>query len=373
MNKIRIVHFISSLKVGGAESLLHDLIQGLGFDRYDHHVVYIHPGPHVQRIAALGIPTYQVQGLVCLYDPVFFWRLWLRIKDIKPDLIHSFLWAANFAGRLVAYLLHTPIVCSVPLGVDLDGRIRNLLDRYTYKAATRVIAISNEVAKTITSLHKVDPSRIAIVPNGIDAQAVVARAQHNVRSRADLGLLPEHVVFGSVGRFIPRKNYSWLIERFAHLYQQLPQVRLVIVGLGPEEEALRHQITNSGLDGVVQLVVGQLAYGYFPLFDVFVLASDREGISTALLEAMSFKLPCIVTSLEPVHEVIVSGVSGCVVPAGDNQTFVKTALALGTRRELRQEMGLNAYQEVKTRFSLVAMADSYHRIFSHMMSVQKIN
>src|SRR5579859_5390998 len=98
----KVVHLISSLKIGGAESLLYDLIVGLGNQDYEHHVIYFHHGPHVARLEQLGVSTYQVRGIITLYDPIFFWRLARLIKKLKPDVIHSALWAANFAGRIIA-------------------------------------------------------------------------------------------------------------------------------------------------------------------------------------------------------------------------------------------------------------------------------
>ena len=96
MKKKVLVHVISNLGVGGAETVLYHLLRRLSSDEFDHKVVYFYEGPYVEKIKQLQIPVYQVKGIVCAYDPLFCMRFFGLIKRLRPDCLHTVLWAANF-------------------------------------------------------------------------------------------------------------------------------------------------------------------------------------------------------------------------------------------------------------------------------------
>ena len=105
------------------------------------------------------------------------------------------------------------------------------------------------------------------------------------------------LLIGSVGRFIASKRYDLLIETLAELKKEAnaSSIHLVLVGHGIEEQKLRQQTKKLGLETHVHFIHDFPAYSYYPLFDCFALPSVREGLSMALLEAMSCGLPSIVT------------------------------------------------------------------------------
>lgn len=362
MHKKKIVHLISSLKIGGAESLLYDLIIGLGNEDYEHYVVYFHDGPNAQRLRDIGISLHHVQGLVCLYDPWFVSRLYTTIKTINPDLIHSALWAANFLGKFIARMLHIPIVCAVHLGVDLDGVIRNALDRINFNWATHVIAVSDGVEKSIRNKQWLHPEDVTVIPNGIDVDAIVQRTRQLLVTREDIGLSEEHFVIGSVGRFIPRKNYSLLVKSFAQVYKHNNAARLVLVGLGPQEQLLRALAEELRIAHAVIFVVGKSAYSYYPLFDCFVLSSEQEGLSIALLEAMSCALPCIVTASDQLHEVIEHNITGFLVDL-DEYSLTQQLITCVDNKMLCLHIGNEGQKMLKDKFNLISMIHAYRNVF----------
>ena len=106
MQKIKLLHITSSLKMGGAEAVLCDLISSMDPNTFEHCVIYIHDGMHRECLIKLGVPHYQLQGAISLFDPIFFINLMHLIKKINPDLIHSMLWAGNIArqnGREISW------------------------------------------------------------------------------------------------------------------------------------------------------------------------------------------------------------------------------------------------------------------------------
>lgn len=367
MKKTKIVHLISSLKIGGAESLLPDLIEGLGFEQFEHEVFYFHAGPNVKRLELLSVPVQQIQGLFFLYDPVFFWRLWRAIWVSKPTVMHCALWAANLFGRCIGYLQKIPVVCVVHLGVDLDGALRNFLDRFTFRLSTRVVAVSNVVADSIhTKKGWISPDAVTTILNGIDADAIVTRAQQNSKKREEIGLPDDAIVIGCVGRFVERKNISLLLHSFADLSIRYPKLYVVLVGTGPQEEMLRSLADTLGIRERTIFVIGQSAYGYYPLFDIFVLCSRQEGLSIALLEAMSCGLPCIITTENEKHELIMSQRNGVIVKSGDQKALTVALEKMATEVNLRAVLGANARACVDKEFRLDRMIDAYRNVFKSL-------
>lgn len=367
--KKNIVHIITSLKIGGAETLLVDFLENSSSQQAHHSVVFFHDGPNRQRLMQMGIPCYHIKGLFSMYDPLFFLRLYRTIKHLKPDCIHTWLWSANVAGRIINLALRLPLLNSFHLGVDLDGPLRNSIDRSTHHIPDRMIAVSHGVAATLIQKFKLTkPERLKVIKNGIDAHSIEQKCSKMAISRERLNLTQDHYVIGSVGRWIARKNYIFLLEVFAQLYTCNPMMRLVLLGKGEEKNALHNKAIQLGMDDKVIFIEGQPAFGYYPLFDCFIQTSFKEGVSIALLEAMSCSLPCIVTEPLGVHEVIRTGFNGIIVPSY-NHTDVCTAIEeLAHNKEMANNVGKNAYKTLIHEFGLTPMVDAYHQEYNQIIN-----
>ncbi len=361
--KMLIVHLITSLKMGGAESLLCDFLASVDREKYDVTVIYFHEGPNVERLRQLKIPLFPIKGALCLYDPIFFFRLYTCIKTLKPSLLHTWLWSANIAGRIIGKLLGIPVLNSFHNNVDQDGMMRGMLDRYSQWMATELVAVSNGVASSLVEHHNVPIGTITTIKNGVPAQGIKERGMLCVKSRESLGLEENHFVIGSVGRFVALKNYGLLLEAFALLARESEHARLVLLGSGPEEQHLRALASRLGVAHKIIFIIGQQSYGYYPLFDCFALSSYKEGISVALLEAMSFSLPCVSTHEKMTHEVIQQGVNGLLVPSGDAKALKDALKSLMFDRQNALLLGKNAYKTVKNDLSLEAMKNGYENIY----------
>jgi len=364
---MRLVYLTSSLNVGGAEALLVELVDRLRKKGFEQHVVYFHGGPHVKRIQNLGIPTYHVKGLVCLYDPLFFLRLFFLIRRLKPDCLHTLLWAANFAGRLISGILKIPVVAALHNNIDQNGWIRMWLDRFTtYKACT-LITVSEGVKQSLLQCFPaIHLPSIKVITNGIDARRIEKDGLQFSKKRTDLGYSDKHFIIGSVGRFVPLKNYPLLIEQLAQVVDDFPHVRFILIGVGSQEEYLKKKIKELGIEKVVRIIVNKRALAYYPLFDCFVQPSFKEGVSIALLEAMSFRLPCVVGNHISEHAVIQSELNGLIVTPG--QSFALALRLLIEQPVLRQSLGNQARVTVQERFSLDMMVTAYAKIFGGFLN-----
>jgi len=360
---LKLVHLTTSLKIGGAETLLVDLVDQLRNYNFEQKVISFYEGPHAERIRQLGVEVYHVKGLFCRYDPLFFLRLFIILARLKPDCLHSLLWSANFIGRLIAHLLGIPIVCALHNNNDQNGKFRTCLDRLTVSSSDRFVAVSEEVKNSaLRYIPSIRSSSVKIITNGIDALGCRDKAVQLKISRPALKLSSHHFVVGSVGRLVSLKNYSLLIDQLTSVVEHYSHVRFVLVGTGPEEEILREKIRQNNLNNNVIMIINQPALPYYLLFDCFILPSYKEGISMALLEAMSIGLPCIVGNHSPEHSVIKSGRNGLVVtPDG---SFAEALISVIREEKLRLLLSKGAKETVEGRFSFNNMVKAYASVFS---------
>lgn len=371
MQKNKIVHIISSLKIGGAESWLYDLVRSL--NSFEHHVIYFYDGPNVERIKKLGIGTYQIKGLFFKYDPVFFLRCFLLIRKLNPDIIHSSLWSANIIGRIIAWLLKIPNICVLHLAKNFESSAKNeifrtFLDRITISIPDKLVAVSKSMADELQKTHKWIPAnKLSIIKNGIDVSYIINEGLMSNKKRSDFALTDKNFVIGNVGRLVTRKKQEMLMEAFALIHNKFPEMRLMLIGRGPMELLLKAKANNLNISDKVIFSWDNQAFGYYNLFDCFVLPSDQEGLSIALLEAMSFGLPCIVASTENSHEVISSGENGFIIKSNDKNELAQVLEFLYKNKGLREKIGLEARNIVKNDFSLDNMVKKYDNIFNDLL------
>ncbi len=367
---MKLVHIISSLEVGGAQAVLYDLVVHLKKRGHEQTIIYMHDGPYRERFQTIAIPLKQVTGIISVFDPICLLRLIILLRQLRPACVHTVLWAANWFCRLAARLLSISCVTSLHNNYDQNGTMRILLDQVMPYRSCALVAVSDEVKRSFNNAHATI-SNITVIPNGIDVIAISDRAHAQQKIREQLNLSPDDFVIGTVGRFHPVKRYPLLFDAFSLVHTQYPQTRLVVIGEGVQEQFLRVYAKSCNIDPFVRWVVGQPAYGYYRLFDCFVLASEKEGISIALLEAMSLGILPIVTYHNTQHPVITHGHNGYVAKSANATQFALSIGACITNNQYSTKMRQYAQQTVRERFAVRAMIAAYNRLFHVHTDIKK--
>jgi glycosyltransferase involved in cell wall biosynthesis len=299
------------LGLGGTERLIAGTVHHLDPSRYRAEVAYLLPWKDalVDDIRRDGV---NVECLDARRAGSVAWigRLRRLVRDHDIAIVHTHMpqpaVAARMAfGRSGPALVHTEH--------NLWPRYRPLTrwaNRATYRRNRAVIAVSSGVAASIRSGVHVD-----VVRHGVDVAP--RRPVDATAARARLGLGRGPIV-GTVGNMTPKKDHETLLRAISLVRADVPDVRLVIIGTGPLDDALRRQVAGLGL-GTAVVLAGSRADvpDLLPAFDVFALSSRFEGLPIALLEAMSTGLPCVATTVGGIPEVVTDDVDGVLVPAGD--------------------------------------------------------
>lgn len=217
--------------------------------------------------------------------------------------------------------------------------------------------------------------RIHMIPNGVPVMPVVTKAARR-EARAALGQiqrgleLPEDAPLAVyTGRLHEGKGLSHLVAAWPCVLEQHPQARLWLVGEGPHEGALAGQINALGLQGKVVLA-GSFddVEDVLQAADVFVHPSLEEGMSLALLEAMSLGLPLVATDIPGNRVLVADGVHGRLVPPADPAKLAEAVISVFSHRQCAARWGEQARQRVAAEYSLDRMVDRHLELFGRILA-----
>lgn len=362
---------IPTLDQSGAEKQLTLLATGLPRDRFDVRVVALtRGGPYAEELARHGVPL-SVLGKRWKFDPFCLSKLSRIIRDWRPDLIHGWLFAGNAYSRLVAGGRGQPPVIVSERCVDSWKSGWQLqLDRWQISRTARLVGNSHSVADFYRQ-QQFPADRIRVVPNGIELPAPASDlpTADRDRRRAELcGLPPGAKVVGFVGRLARQKRVSDLIWAMLLLESLRDDVHMVLVGDGPERESLERYTRDLNLESRIHFLGHRREIpAILPLLDLFCLASDFEGMSNSVMEAMAVGLPVVASDIPPNRELVIEGQTGHLVPVGDRAQFARTALPLLENPGLAAQMGAAGRDRMAREFGVAHMIDGYAEIYQEVL------
>jgi sugar transferase (PEP-CTERM/EpsH1 system associated) len=366
MSRIRIIHVIDSLGTGGAEEGVRKLLSGLDAAIFEQIVCTVVPplassAKAAIRVVSVGRPDVGRQLLVG--------RLRRLFRAERPHIVHSRNWGA-IEAVIGARLASVPAVVHSEHGLESSTYRRqpwrrNLIRRGCYLCATKVFAVSQELRTYYARNLRINESRLDVIPNGVDTERFRRNHQMRFEIRQKLGVSLDTLVIGTVGRLDPIKDHRSLFQAADLLLAEGVPINLVIVGDGPERKALEADIKSrealakrTHFIGNTSEIVSQLSG-----FDLFVLPSLAEGMSNALLEAMSAGLACVATRVGGNPELIEDRVSGLLFEAGNAKELAGHLHALALNVQRRRELGEQARIRMESSFSLNKMLNNYAQMY----------
>jgi len=259
---------------------------------------------------------------------------WQLIKLARQaDVVQCTMWDPSLWGRLAAMIARKPVIVadhstdrSIQVsrgGTSRAGLIElhnRLLDPITY--ATVACASPQ---RAILRAEGVADEKIVYIPNGVPLAAIGAEAAA-APGRAELGLPAEGPLAMQVGVFRAEKNQMGGLEAFAKVRERVPDAQLAFVGFGPLQEAVEARAAEIGADWAHFLGLRTDVPALLRHADLMLLPSISDAMPMVLLEAMSLGVPVLATDVGDIRATL--GDAGSIVPAGDEDAFVRAAVAL---------------------------------------------
>lgn len=363
--RIRVVHVIMSMNYGGMERMLASLIRRTDPDRFEMHLIVLQ---FLGRFAEGLEPYASLHVAPPMGRASMLWPgpLIALLKRLRPDVVHAHSgvwWKTMLASRLSG----VPAVVYTEHGrPDPDPQPGRSIDRLASRWTDRVVAVSDVLRRQMIDSVRVDPSRLVVIPNGIElSEAVDTTAGSSIR--AELHIPPGTPIIGSVGRLEHIKGYDVLLEAFGRLvsgWSGPSRPALVVVGEGTLRPSLERRARELGVNADLHLLgwrddVARFLAG----FDLFSLASRSEGTSISLLEAMAAGLCPVVTDVGGNPAVLGKDLAHRLVTASDPAALAAAWQAALTDPESRARDARVAAARVREAYSLDGMVRAYQELY----------
>jgi len=335
-------------QAGGAQVHVRDLVQGLR-DRIDFHVVVGDEGFLSQQLRALGAPVHIVPALQREIDPradrAALGAIRKLVRSLRPHLVHTHSSKAGLLGRLAARLegvpaIHTAHAWSFSDGLSWRRKALAVPIEALVGRLTRRFVVVSEADRDVGTRWHVAPDRsVRVVHNGV--------SDVPQRARPDRDGVPIAIM---VARLAAPKDHLLLLHAMAGL--DLPW-RLRLVGDGPQRHRIEAAVAALGLADRVRLVGDSDAVPkLLASSHVAVLVSRQEGFPLVVLEAMRAGLPVIASNVGGVAEAVQDGVTGLLVPQGDEAALRVALGRLCGNPALRQSMGEAGRRAYEAHFTV---------------------
>jgi glycosyltransferase involved in cell wall biosynthesis len=378
--KIKVVHIITLLELGGAQQTVLTLLKKLDRDQFSP-VLFCGRGGILDASAIeTGIPVRFIPGLgrairpwwdcVALVNLIRFLRL------ERPALVHTHSSKAGVLGRLAAWLAGVPIIVHTVHGFGFNP-VQKYWVRGLFVLIERALARITSVFVFVSRANRKEahvrgigsPDRYRLI------RAAVPLGDYQAPSRAggeitDLPLNPQDRVVTTIGPFKPQKNLLDFIRAAAIVGVLHPDVRFLMIGDGRGRGELEMEILNRNLAHRVILAGWrQDIPALLARSEIFCMTSLWEGLPMALVEAMAVGLPCVVNGVDGCRDVIEDGINGFLTPPGDPSATAERLDQLLKNPTLGKEMGDRARATLGQEFDTTTMVLEHEKLYSALTSL----
>ena len=371
--KIVIALVISELGLGGAERQVVEIANQLDRAKFDVHVVSL--SDHVPLRHNLKVPdaNFHVLRKNMKYDLSIPFRLARLFNRIDCTICHAFLFGAEVATSVAAFLAGTPVRIMSERNADYKlGPVKTVAKRISLRSADFCIANSRRGAIFNRDLFGQPSTEYKVVYNGVNVREFFPQGRG--RMRATLGLGPDKFVVGMVANFKEQKNHQMALEVLGDVAKQRKDVVFVFVG---EERYVDFGRADSYAQEMLQKFdiyveagrckfVGKLTNvsDFYSACDVTILTSNHEGFPNVVLESMACGTPVVVTDVSDNRFLVRQGVDGFVVPINDYGQMAKKLIDLYDQPFLVESLARNARERVTKRFSSELMSSKLAEIYT---------
>lgn len=324
----------------------------------------------IEGMKVYRLPAFSVTNLIgaqLTLSPIALFGVHRIVKNVRPDIVHAhnLYFQLTMVAPFIRSLTHVPLVTTLHLPKMTYNRflLDSLIDIYQdvvgdliIRSSDRLIAVSQFVMNHAIADLNVPPSKIALIPNGVDTVSYSLGDQK-----------PSNPVVTYIGRLIGNKGPQYLVEAGLDILKNHPDTDIYIIGDGPLKERLVQRVASLKLEDRIH-ILGSIP-DILPILrmtTVFVRPSLTEGMSLAVLEAMTYGLPVVASNVGGNAEVVENGVNGYLVPPADAKALAEVVGSLLDNRELASAMGENARKTVQKLYDWERIAEQTLELYTSL-------
>jgi len=376
MPQVRVLHVITELDTGGAETMMAQVVTGGDRHRFHHAVVSLTTvGPVGAELLDNGVEVFALGMDRRLPNPFRSLALRRLIGEMRPDVIKTWLYHANLVTSLVAPR-RIPIVWgvhSISLGDDFLGLRTRIVARACgplSKWSPRRIVYDSHASAAAHQAIGYDATKAVVIPNGFDTNVFKPDPAAARALRGELGIADDVPLVGMVARFHPAKDHRTFLEAAALLRRDFPRIAFVLcggMGITAENRVLTQWIDDLALGDVVHLLGRRENLpDFMAALDVGMASSMTESFPLVVGELMAAGTPCVVTDVGDMR--FLAGDVAIIVPPRDPRALADgCATLLRAPAEERRRRGLAGRERIMARFSLNETMAPYERLFETVL------
>ena len=378
-NKIKILHVITHLPIGGAQDNTLYTVELLDKEKYDISLCCNLDGELVERAKKIeAVKLFDIPFLCREVSPYRDIRAFLSLYKLfkKEDftIIHTHSSKAGLLARLAAVLNKTPIVIHTIHGFAFNDFMnifkKNFfiyLEKLLAKWTDVLITVSNLNKKKIIDLNIAQENKIKNIYSGIDLSLFTNKKNDDFRK--ELNLQNNHLLLGSVGRLSDQKDPITMIEAFGIISKPFPNAHLALVGDGELKCKILEKIDKLKLNGKVHLIGNKNnPWSVYHSMDLFIMSSIYEGLGRSITEALSCGVPVVCTDVEGVPEIVRDNITGILVPPKDANKLADGIIRTLNDMETAKKMAEEGRRFVKDNFDVNKMVNDIDSLYNTLTS-----
>jgi sugar transferase (PEP-CTERM/EpsH1 system associated) len=368
--KIKILHVVLSMETGGLENGIVNLVNHADSNKFCVDVLCLRErGELADRIV-------NPDSLVIFDDNKNYSiltaikKIYYACKSRQYDIVHSHGFTTMLASLVAGRLANVANIMNGEHGtLYYSSKKHRLIQRYLFSRMRINLTVSEQLKCEIIQRFNLKHDNFRPIINGVDTNKFITDSQSNSRLRNKLGLSPDDIIIGSVGRLVEVKNYKSLVNAFIRLSESHSNVHLVIAGDGPERINLEEQVSNNNVSSRVHFLgrrddIPQI----MNLLDIFVLPSFSEGLSNTLLEAMSCGTPVVASDVGGNNEIIIEGSTGFLYKSDNVDDLFTILHSLSGQKDKIRRLSKQSREHILANYSLSSMVENYEATYMELLT-----
>jgi len=386
-NKIKICH-VAAVDIT-VKLLLLPQLKFLVKEGYQIFSVYS-PGRWKDAIESEGIKVKNIKitrKITPVSDLISLIRLFLYFKKEKFDVVHTHTPKPALIGQIAARLAGVPVIINTVHGLyfqknssSLKRKFYILIEKIGAKFSTLIFSQNKEDIQTMVQEKIADSEKIKYLGNGVDTERFnpLKFSEEFIKNKKiELGIKEKFKVIGTIGRLVKEKGYLELFLAFKKVLEKFPETLLLVIGpkdlekkdaFLPEAVIKEYGIQNNVLFLGERFDTEEL----YPLMDIFVLASHREGFPRTIIEAMASGRAVVATNIRGCRDAVEDNLTGKLVPVKNSDELAKTLVYFLENSAQVQKMGEVGRKKAEKEFDERLVFDRIKEGYKNTISSRKV-
>jgi len=372
--KIKILHIQETINSGGVERIRFILAKYLDKTKYEQKIICTFAGGSiVDDIEREGVEIIPIGRFKGIFDFKQYRKVLKIINNYKPDIIHGAVFEGVTMACVCGFIKKVPVIIAEETS-DPQNRSKkaNFLLRLLCLSADKVVAISVGTEEYLKKTAKIPLKKIHLINNGVEYPRYVTEEEIEFNNRK-WGIKPGDIVIGSIGRlYDDHKKFTDIIKAIS-LLKNHSNIKLLIVGDGPDREMITQTAKDNGiLDRIILAGYQDDVSLYYQLMDIYCIASQREGFGLVAAEAMLNKLPVIATCVGGLKFMVEDSVTGFLVPPSNPDIIAEKINVLITNPEIRMNFGERGRVKASREYTANVYISNVEKMYCNLFSQNNV-